>query len=279
MKKSLIRLFATGIALTALLMASYSWCADEKTPEVVEILKKAKEVFEPSHPTLRKVIITLKSDNANVQWIAAQAMKRFPDGKKMVLVTLEPESLKGTAYLVQEQEGQADKMYLYLPFIRRVREIISSEQGERFLASDFTYFDLGFIRIHERYRLLGVEDLDGVAAYKLEEKMAPGGSLYSKVIAWVDKNTLRPLKRDFYDANGKLWKIETLEDVAVIDGFPTPMRTTMKDIQNNTSTELKLSEVQYCGELSDILFDPKYLPKAAADPIWQPYCTIPVRKE
>ena len=195
----------------------------------------------------------------------------------MLLVTLEPESLKGTAYLVEERPGEPDKMYLYLPFIRRVQEIVSSEMGGRFLASDFTYFDLGFIRIHERYTLLGTEELNEGPAYKLEEKMPPTGTPYSKVIAWVDKKTLRPLKRDFYDRNGNLWKVEVLEDVAVIDGVPTPMRTTMTDKQFNTSTELKLSEVQYCGELADILFDPAYLPKAAADPIWQPYCTIPAK--
>jgi hypothetical protein len=159
-----------------------------------------------------------------------------------------------------------------------VQKIVSSEMGGRFLASDFTYFDLGFIRIHERYRLLGIEELDGNPAYKLEEKMPPYGRHYSKIIAWVDKKTLRPLKREMYDRNGKLWKIETLENVAVIDGVPTPMKTIMRDVQNNTSTELRLSEVQYCGELSDILFDPTYLPKAAADPIWQPYCTVPTRE-
>ena len=279
MKQLSLRLFIAVSMVFVLSAASPAWCADEKMPDVIDILKQAKEVFEPSQPTLRKVVITLKSENATTKWIAAQAMKEFPDGRRMLLVTLEPEILKGTAYLVEERPGNADKMYLYLPFIRRVREIVSSEVGERFLASDFTYFDLGFIRIHERYRLLGVEELNGAPAYKLEEKMLPTNRQYSKIIAWVDKETLRPLKRDIYDLNGKLWKIETVENVAVIDGVPTPMRTTMEDIQYNTSTELTLSEVQYCGELSDILFDPSYLPKAAADPIWQPYCTIPTKKE
>jgi outer membrane lipoprotein-sorting protein len=165
-------------------------------------------------------------------------------------------------------------MYLYLPFVRRVREIVSSEQYERFLASDFTYFDLQFIRIHERFKLLGEEEVNDTTAYKLEETY-PEASPYSKSIAWVDKETLRPLQRHYYDNKGDLWKIETVEDVTVINGVPTPMKITMKDVQNGTSTELKLSEVQYCGELADKLFEPENLPEVSSNPIWQPYCTLP----
>ena len=36
---------------------------------------------------------------------------------------------------------------------------------QRFLGTDFTYADLGFVRLHEMYKLLGEEELNGVQAY------------------------------------------------------------------------------------------------------------------
>ena len=85
---------------TLMVATSSAICADQEMPDAVDILKQAKDVFEPSQPTLRKVVITTTSENATTKWIAAQALKEFPEGRRMLLVTLEPESLKGTAYLV-----------------------------------------------------------------------------------------------------------------------------------------------------------------------------------
>jgi len=268
--------------LVLLVLICFGWVTNVRAagddPGVVEaILKKAKEVFEPSNPSLRKVVITLKSsETQTAQWTAAGAMKMLPDGGKgMLLVLLEPNYTKGVAYLAIERKDQPNDMFIYLPSVRRVREIISDEQFDRFLGSDFTYSDLGFIRQHKNYRLVGTEKLGGVESYKLEETIPGAPSYYSKILLWISKESLLPLQREFYDAAGRLWKVETFDDVTVISGVPTPMRITMKDVRNNTSTELKLSEVQYCGSLDDILFDAKNLSEVSANPIWQPYCSLP----
>lgn len=275
MKKLVPRSLIAALALLGLIVVSHGWTADEGVPDVAAILKKTKEVFEPSKPSLRKVVITLKGEGKDVQWIAAQAMKKFPDGKRMVLVMLEPNDVKGTAYLGREQENGSDKTSVYLPFVRRVLQIEGVEQYDRFLATDFTYFDFGFIRVHENYRLIGEEDYRGMRAYKLEENVPSSRSYYKKILIWISKGSLLPLQREYYDLANRLWKVETFDDVATIEGVPTPMRITMKDVQSNTSTELKLSEVQYCGDLDNILFDPEHLGEVAAHPIWQPYCTFP----
>lgn len=280
MKKRAVHFLAAAVSMFAFLMTAQSWAAEESAPNVTEILKKTKEVFEPSSPSLRKIVITLQSEGKPaIKWIGAQAIKKLPDGKRMLFVMLEPDDMKGTAYLVHEQENGPDKMFLYVPAIRRVREIKSETQYDRFLGTDYTYFDLGFLRLHDNYQFLGEEDRGSTPAYKLEEKIQLPRSFYSEIVLWIDKKSLLPLERDYYDNGERLWKVETFEEVAVVSGVPTPMRITMKDVQNNTATELRLSEVQYCGELDNILFNIGNLAEAASHPIWQPYCTFPMKKE
>ncbi len=86
-------------------------------------ITKMKDVFEPSHSTLRRVVIsTTDGFGEKVQFTAGQAYKKFPDGKKMVLTMLEPEGIKGMTYLFWDRKNQAN-MWVYMPTIRRVLEI------------------------------------------------------------------------------------------------------------------------------------------------------------
>ena len=78
-------------------------------PDVMTIMKKTKEVFEPMRPSKRKMIITVKSKGETVQLVAGQALKKFPDGKRMLMVMLEPADIKGMAYLVCERKDKPDR--------------------------------------------------------------------------------------------------------------------------------------------------------------------------
>ena len=113
-------------------------------------------------------------------------MKEFPDGKRMVLVMLEPNEVKGNAYVIWEPKDQStSRIWTYMPVLRRVRELLGVDAYEHFLGTDFTYADLGFIRLHPHYRLLGEETHRGKATYKIEESVLTERAYYSRVITWV----------------------------------------------------------------------------------------------
>ena len=68
----------------------------------------------------------------------------------------------------------------------------------------FTYADLGFIALHERYRLVGEEELRGRHAYKVEEQAPQEQSYYSRIITWIATDSMLPLQRDYFDHAGRL---------------------------------------------------------------------------
>ncbi len=175
------------------------------------------------------------------------------------------------AYLIAEPKDKPTIMWTYLPALRRVRGLVPVDAYEHFLGTDFTYADLGFVRLHEKYRLLGEKEHAGAHAYRVEEQVPQERAYYSRLITWVAADSLLPLQRDYYDVAGTLWKTELFEQVAVIDGVPTPLRTRMQDVQQKTSTELNVSEVRYNVDIPDALFDPEGLPQVAAHPLWQAY--------
>jgi hypothetical protein len=62
-----------SVLLTLFFLVNTAPAADPATavaPDVMTIMKKTKEVFEPVRPSTRKVIITVKSKGETVQWIA-----------------------------------------------------------------------------------------------------------------------------------------------------------------------------------------------------------------
>ncbi|MGB5159332.1 hypothetical protein [Desulfobacterium sp. N47] len=52
--------------------------------------------------------------------IAGAAYKSFPDGRRLLIVVLEPESLKGVSYLLSNSDTKPAEQWMYLPYIDRV---------------------------------------------------------------------------------------------------------------------------------------------------------------
>jgi len=261
-----MRLLA-GIIIVAVTLVSPVKAED--TNLVAAIVEKMKEVYEPSRPSTRKVVFTQHAEGETIAWTARQARKQFPDGKRMLMVMTAPDDVKGTATLVWEPKDKPTVMWTYSPLIRRVRQLATVDAYEHFLGTDFTYADLGFVALHQQYKLLGEESVGNVNAYKVEETVPQERFYYSRVVTWVAKDSLLPVKREYYDPAGKVWKTETFENIATIDGVPTPLRVRMKDEKSGWSTEMAISEVAYDVEIPDIVFDPQSLPQILTQPLWQ----------
>ena len=55
----------------------------------------------------------------------------------------EPRDVKGTAFLIHAHKQEADDQWLYLPALKRVKRISSSNRSGSFMGSEFSYEDLG----------------------------------------------------------------------------------------------------------------------------------------
>src|SRR3989304_2460056 len=73
------------------------------------------------------------------------------------------------------------------------------------------------------------------------------------------KNPSLPLKEEYFDKRGTLYKVFTAEEIKEIKGFPTIVKRTMKNLQSGHSTETVFSKVDYNIGIKDSLFTERYL--------------------
>jgi len=245
--------------------------ANAEPPNGTAIMKKADDALMAWRSGTRKLVITVKNGSqVTSKLIARNAYKKFPDGRRALLVMLEPDALKGSAHLFWKRTDNTTTEWVYCPPIRRVRSISGLTAYDSFLGTDFTYADLGIKDPGGTHSLLGEEIHAGIKAYKVET-IPRERWYYSRIVNWIAADSFLPIQRDYYDANNRHWKTKLFEHVVTIDNIPKPLRVRMMDLQRNHSTEVTISDVCYDVEyLTKEDFNPEKLPEAAFSPV----CTV-----
>jgi hypothetical protein len=233
------------------------------------LLQRMKRWLEPAQPSTRQLAMTIRSGPEVTQWTAAQARGSADGANYVVTVLLAPADLRGTALLIKEQPGAPDREWLYLPYLRRVREVLPVDEFQSFLHTEFTYADVGFVNVNNRvFKAGGSDAVNGVAAVKVQETPKDQRT-FSRIVTWLVPETGQPLKREFYDVADRLWKVETFENVADVHGVPTAQRVRIEDVQTGYGSEYRATDVAYGVTLPKDLFDPAQLGRAADSPLWK----------
>ena len=245
----------------------------DDAPSADQIIGQMKAALEPPKASLRRYTMTVNQGSEHTKFTLVQARKALPDGNRSLTVILAPEDAKGIAYLVAEKpKGQDNLEWLYIPVVRRVRELVPAENYTSFLDSDFTYGDLGFLDPASTNKLLGSETVGGKKTWKVES--IPGSTTkqwyYSRIVTWVDAETLLPVKREFYSPANAVFKIEAFDDVSRVDGIATPFKITMANLPAKSTSVLEVTDVAYGLDIPDDLFGPDKLRTIAGLAFWQP---------
>jgi negative regulator of sigma E activity len=82
---------------------------------------------------------------------------------------------------------------------------------------------------------------------------------YSKILQWIDKNTLITLKIDLYDKKNALVKTVEMSGLKEIQGRLTATVTTMKTHAAGTSTVITMDIVKYDDPIPERVFTTEYL--------------------
>lgn len=266
----------TGVLFLAMLIVLAVPIAQAGPPDVSIISKKSMDALDAGRQGSTKVAITVKEGNqVTSEWGARMAHKEFQDGRRALLVILEPESLKGNAYLFWKPENKPLMEWVYFPSTRRVRSLTTLMSYNSFLGTDFTWADLGIRDPGGTDKFLSEEVHAGQKSYKIET-VPHQKWYYSRIVSWISADTFLPIQRDYFDINGMLWKTKLFENVVVLNNRPMPLKIRMLDVKSNRSTEVIIS---------DVCLDVEYIPKEAFDPeklseaSLSPVCSVPIPKK
>lgn len=228
----------------------------------LEISKKADLVdqgFESSSVTLT-MILTNKQGQESTRYMENKTLELTEDGDKSLIVFNSPKDVQGTATLTFTHKDGPDDQWLYLPALKRVKRISSSNKSGPFMGSEFAFEDLSSQEV-EKYTYKYVEAKDGnhiVERYPLDPK-----SGYTKQIVYWNAENYRIEKTEFFDRRGALLKTLNYSNYALyLDKHWRAGELSMENHQSNKNTKLLFEDYAFKIGLADNDFSQNSLIRA-----------------
>jgi hypothetical protein len=206
-----------GAAALAAAPAALGTCTAQAQSPAAKGLAIAKEADRRDQgwgdsSVLGKMTLRNAQGQTSTRYFKITSFEKLSDGDKSIIVFSRPPDIEGTALLTWTHKKGDDDQWLYLPALKRVKRISSSNKSGSFVGSEFAYEDLSSQEV-EKYRY----------KYLRDEKCGPGKKLvcfvseriptdansgYTKQVTWLDKEHYRVHKVVYYDRKGA--KLKTL---------------------------------------------------------------------
>lgn len=160
-------------------------------------------------------------------------MDEGADTLKLVEIVT-PAKLRRTSVLSYDyaDDDRDDDQWIYLPALRRVKRVASTQRSGNFMGSDFTYADLNTMRLTRyRFELVGEAVIDGEEVWQIEaiptssEEIRDTG--YVRLMLWVEQRSRVVVRRIGWleDGREKHLRVIALE---LIDGIWVALETRME---------------------------------------------------
>lgn len=190
-------------------------------------------------------------------------LKRFTENnlETQIIRFIAPADIEGTGFLTIEKPGWKTEQFLFLPALRRSRRIVTSQKSHRFVNSDFTYEDMERHSVDVyNYAITGSKTLDNQECHVLETTpKKETESQYNLVRSLISKQTLVPLKAEYFDKQGTHIKTYQVLKLEQVQGIWTESSVTMKDLTKGHTTHIKLENIIYNTDIDKDLISRKGL--------------------
>ncbi len=168
-------------------------------------------------------------------------------GDKSLVVFDTPRDIEGTALLSHAKILDPDDQWLFLPALKRVKRISSSNKSGPFVGSEFAFEDFTSLELNKfEYKFLRTEACGEFVCDVLERSPRYENSGYTRQLAWIDQTDYQIRKVEFYDRRGDLLKTLELKEYRQYDnGVWRAHLLSMSNVQTNKSTDLIYSDYEF----------------------------------
>ena len=185
------------------------------------------------------------------------ASKRIDDRMHAIGRLVKPEYLRGMTILQIEAENRGHDAFVYLPSLRKVRRVSTSQRGDAFFGTDVTYEDLERRRTQD-YEILSAEVVEfaGEDAYAIRVKPLRDSTYRVAIFTIALSDHVILEARYFKRGTGAAYRVMTASrtDMYRDQGHVLPRRLVVRNLSKGTTTEVTFQDLEINPEIDDRIF-------------------------
>ncbi len=230
-----------------------------------EISSKSREVVDLGTMQMDFTIYIRDSRGSERVRQLTMISRIFNDVNKTLVRFTAPSDVQGTTLLIFDNKDTEDDMWIYMPALKKVRRIISSERGKSFMGTEFTNAEMSKPNQADfNYSLLGTADHEGKACWKVQsegkDQTINKANGFSRTISYIDKANYLCYKVEYYDLSGNLPRILTSHDYKNVTANKYfSYRTVMENVQNKRVSEMVINKIDTGTKFQEDIFSPNAL--------------------
>jgi outer membrane lipoprotein-sorting protein len=250
--------FIIALFITFLPFHAYAFSPDE-------IMRKSQGAFLYQGKDFKARVMMKLVSKGGQERVREMTMLRKNFGEtggnqKYFIYFFQPADVKDMTFMVYKYPAKDDDRWLFVPAINMVRRIAAQDKRSSFVGSDFTYEDVSGRDIEDdTHAIVKEEKLGARDCYVIKSTPKATDVDYSYKLSWIDKATSLPIKEEYYDKRGELYKTFSADEIKDVKGFPTVMKRTMKNLQSGHTTDVTYIKADYNTGIEDSLFTERYL--------------------
>ena len=160
-----------------------------------------------------------------------------------LVVFSRPSDVRGTVYLVKKHVGKDDDRWLYLPGLDLVKRISAGDKRTSFVGADYFYEDVsGRGPDEDTHALAETTDKYYVLTHEPKDSSSVEFASYT---TWIDKETMLPMKIEYQNNKGEVYRRVEVQSVEAIQGNPTVVKSRVSNLESGGYTDMQFGFIAY----------------------------------
>jgi hypothetical protein len=230
--------------------------------DAVSLVQRSQEAFYTAGADLKarvKMTLIAKEGQQRIRDLTMLRKNEASGNQRYLLYFHGPADVQGTTFLVFKYPNREDDRWLFIPALNLVQRVAVRDSRSSFVGSDFSYEDVSGRDVEaDTHKVLRNEALGNRQAVIIESVPTREAD-YAKKLSWIDQVTLLPLKEEYYDVQGALYKVFTADEIRDVQGLPTVTKRTMTNVKSGHKTAVVFEPVAYGVGLGEEIFTERAL--------------------
>lgn len=177
--------------------------------------------------------------------------------QQFLVVFSQPSDVRDTVFLVDKHVTRDDDRWLYLPGLDLVKRISAGDKRTSFVGAHYFYEDVSGRRPSEdTHELVETTDVFFVLRHV---PIDPQTVEFASYVTWIDRATFLPMKIDYTNAAGDVYRRVEVFSVETIDGHPTVTTSRVSDLLSGGKTDMQFRYIAYDVGIPEDVFTERSL--------------------